>query len=298
MTESLNREPGETGRWRIAGLFTAIAVSWALCTLAARALVRLIYAGKGPAFLSALMTKNEGQPVSDFYRLTDATVFGLHFLLVMLALIWLTRARRSPWLWFGLFVAGDLGFLLIDIASDSVFLKIWHDHSIPEWFQYFKEILFAVSMYRVLKLSRERIYVCLSLLGCMLFLDDIGEYHEMMGRVLAPIVELTGLHQVLKVEAHFLGEILSLVPYGILALLGFWFYLRAGTQTRKDARVIAVLIVLLFIFGVLVDLIPHLGIWTPPSEFSMAWIEDFGEMLILSGLASFAAGVRWRQRRA
>jgi hypothetical protein len=97
---------------------------------------------------------------------------------------------------------------------------------------------------------------------------------------------------VLKVEAHYLGEILSLVPYGILALAGFWFYLRSGAQTRRDARVVAALIVLLFAFGVILDLVSHVGLWTPP--FQLAWIEDSGEMLIESGLAAYAASVLWR----
>jgi hypothetical protein len=220
-------------------------------------------------------------------------VFGAHFFLLMVALVWITRTRRSPWLWFSLFLAGDVGFVLIDLASNSVFLKIWHEHSVPEWFGYVMELIFAGAMYRVFKRSGERIYLCLSLLGGMLFLDDIGQYHETMGRILAPLVALTGLHRALEVEAHYLGEILSLIPYGIVAVLGFWFYLQSGAETRRDARVVATLIVLLFGFGVLLDLVSHIGLWTPP--FQLAWIEDSGEMVIESGLAAFSASVLWRQ---
>ncbi|HEX5043663.1 MAG TPA: hypothetical protein VFV75_12205 [Candidatus Polarisedimenticolaceae bacterium] len=280
-------------RWQVVALFACIVASWGLFTLAGRALVRLIYEGRAPAFLNGLMTRNEGQPVSDFYRLTDATVFGMHFLLVILALIWLTRGRRSPWLWFGIFLAGVVGFVLLDLATDSVYLKIWHEHSVPEWLGYATELIFAWAMYGVFKRRGERLYLCLSLLGVMLFLDDSLQYHEMMGRVLAPIVELTGLHRVLEVESHYLGEILSLVPYGILALLGSWFYLRAGAQPRRDARVVAALIVLLFAFGVILDFVSHIGLWTPP--FQLAWIEDSAEMVIESGLAAFGASVLWRE---
>ncbi|HET9298727.1 MAG TPA: hypothetical protein VFO11_02205, partial [Candidatus Polarisedimenticolaceae bacterium] len=111
------RKTGRAGR--VAGLLACIAASWGLATLAGRAMVRMIYEGRAPAFLNALMTRNEGQPVSDFYGLSDTTVFGVHFFLLMVALIWITRTRRSPWLWFALFVAADAGFVLIDAASNS-----------------------------------------------------------------------------------------------------------------------------------------------------------------------------------
>jgi hypothetical protein len=56
--------------------------------------------------------------------------------------------------------------------------------------------------------------------------------------------------------------------------------------------VVAALIVLLFAFGVILDFVSHVGLWTPP--FQLAWIEDSAEMVLESGLAAFAASVLWR----
>ena len=285
--------------WRGALLLGCVAASWGAATLAGRALVRLIYAEKAPAFLNSVMTGREDHPVSHFYEIADAPVLAVHLILMTVALLWLTRSRRSAWLWFALLVACDIGLLLIDIASRSVYAKIWHDRAVPEWLGYLEALLFAVAMYRVFTLRRERIYACLSLLGLMLLLDDAAGYHEFAGRVLVPVVEATGLHRVLQGEAHYLGEVLALVPYAVLAIFVGWFYRTAGADARRDARITAFLIGLLFVFGVFVDLIPHMGRLAslPHPPFRMAWIEDFGEMIILSGLAAFSAGVFWREAR-
>ena len=285
---------------QLAAIFGAIAISWLALTAAGRVVVRLIYEGKAPAALNSLMTNRGSRPVSDFYEIADDPILALHFLLAVIAVLWLTRSRRSPGLVLGLLLIADVGLLLMDIRSRSVLLTIWHDWSVPEWFCYFEELLFAALMYRTFRLTREKIYACLSLTGLMFFVDDIGRYHELMGRALVPIVEATRLHELLRVESHYLGEILSLAPYGLLALAGLWFYRQVPRQPRRDARIAACLIALLFVFGVVVDLVAHLGQVMSMPEFSrdgMAFTEDFGEMLIQSSLAAFAAAVFWRSQR-
>jgi hypothetical protein len=284
--------------WQAPALFGGIVASWAVLTFTGRQLVRWIYEGGAPAFLDTFMSHRAEHPVDYFYPVTDAPILGLHLILSVAALVWLTRARRSAWLWFGLFVAGDIGLVALDISSRSVFMKIWHERSVPEWFGYLKQILFAGSMYRVFKASGAKVYASLSLLGFMLFLDDSAGYHEFMGRILAPVAAATGLPLILEVDAHYFGEVLSLVPYVLLVLAGFFFCLRSGSDARRNAGRAAGLIGLLFVFGVVVDLIPHLGrlAGLPQLPFAPAWIEDFGEMILFSALAAFGAAVWWQQR--
>lgn len=311
--DQLAARPDESGtlrsepQWRVpAALLVLLAISWGLVTLFGRWVVRLIYDEKATGALNALMRDRQLHPASYYYQIVDHPVFAVHFLIFVIGIAWFTRARRSAMLLFGFLLLGDVGLLLLAQNSRSVLLVIWHDWAIPEMFCYLKELSFALLMYLAFKKSGERVYVCLSVIGVMFFLDDGLMYHEYMGRFVAPAAQATGLPELLRVEAHYLGEILSLAPYAVLALAASYYYLSADSRTRANARIAAYLLASLILFGVIIDLLPHLAVIKTAAGYCRncwAYVEDFGEMVILSGLVACAAADVWdsmpqRGRRA
>jgi hypothetical protein len=123
----------------------------------------------------------------------------------------------------------------------------------------------------------------LALLFLLLLLDDYGELHEFFGDMLA---DTLGLRDIYGLDADDLGEVLFLIPFGLLC---FWLLRdalkRAGPVARPEVAVLLALLVALAFFGVVVDLMAQ-GARTEETgndarlALALRVLEDGGEMVV------------------
>lgn len=274
----------------------AIAVlfaSWLLSTWVAHSVVANMYHDTSWPELNRLLEHKDRHPLAYYTAKADVAVVGMHVLLVGAAALFITYGMESAWLYLGILLIGDMIFGVLSERYGGL-SNIRVDGSIPEMFQYLKEGLAGFFFLRIFLVTRQSLYAGIALLFAFLLVDDSLRYHERAGVWLAGLVDLSPLADRLGVRTVDVGELASVVPpaavFGALLMWGYW---TANKEGRKVGIWVAFGVGLLGLFGVIIDLTDRL-----PSviEFrkTIAFVEDFGEMVIMSGLAAFAASVMWR----
>lgn len=278
---------------RAAFVVGALCVSLALSIWAAHRLIADIYHNTSWQALNAMLEHRDRHPLSYYTAKVDRMVGGAHFLLALVATLVLTRGVQSPWLYLGILLIGDVVLGVLSERYGGVF-SIRMDAGLPEIFQYVKEIMAGFLFIRLFRVTRQAMYMGFALLFAFLFLDDSLRYHERAGVWLAGTMDLSAVAGPLGVRTNDIGEIASAVlPVGVFGVLLAWGYWRANKEVRRVGRWVIFGVACLGFFGVIIDLVDRLPSLIEVRK-TVAFIEDFGEMLIMSGIVAFAASVAWR----
>ena len=164
------------------------------------------------------------------------------------------------------------------------------DQGIAEYFQYLKQAAIIVSLFLCWRWTRMPSFLVWTIFFAFMLYDDSQSVHERVGEWLAVAWALPALF---GLRPQDLGEILfaSFVALATLGALG-------ATLAREHASAIvhsinvALLLVLLTVFGVAVDAL-HVVAYFAESRWSwmLAVIEDGGELLVMSAIAVYACGL-------
>ena len=189
-----------------------------------------------------------------------------------------------------LLLVGDAAYLVVHLSHRflgepvSPLFNIGRDMGYPELYQYLKEIWAAGLTALYFLRTRKIAFLAWALLIGMLFLDDSLAVHERLGHLFA--VRL-GLPDVAGIRGQDFGEIIAaglmVVPFFLTVLVSHrWL---SATQRFVSLGFFALIMALAF-FGVLIDLFVHKF-----QDHTLFFIEDGGEMIVVSLLAAFAFSV-------
>jgi len=279
-------------------LAAIVAGSWVLMLFLSRYMLSQMYDGESFTVLNDLLTNKDRHPLGYYIRLMQKPIAAAHILLAIIGALFITRAQKSALLWLSLLVLGDTILLVFSELYGGPLLDIVVDWSIPEMFQYFKEVSLSVALFVLYRDTRQFIYVIFAVIAIFLFMDDAFKYHESVGHYLAPIIATTALPTMLNTAPNFIGEVLSLLPLTLILPFGVVFFFSANKETKFVAVILFGLLVMLFIFGVVIDFLNNSSVTLPKGLREILHvIEDFGEMITMSVLLSYGAGRVWAERR-
>jgi hypothetical protein len=192
-----------------------------------------------------------------------------------------------------LLICGDLAYMAIHVGHLTVpALRGTHyslevDGGLAEFYQYVKQLWLALCL--ALAFQRRRHLVLLAWSGFFgfLMLDDALQLHERVGRWLG---RRFGLPAVAGLRPDDFGELIvaAVVGASLLAILALAWW-RDREPTWRLSRVLLMLTVALGVCGVLLDTFHVIAYFRMPAiSDPLAFVEDGGELLIVSLLASHA----------
>lgn len=151
-----------------------------------------------------------------------------------------------------------------------------------------KTLLITAALLVTAKRCRSRVFTVLALLFLIIGIEDQVALHAPLGHFLARVLRIDAWSNLWDVSgSHKIGEFLVLGLFGTLAFLLTWTRKRPPLQTLRRARgVLTILLVVLFIFAGVVDLINSIY-GGPVWEF----IEETGERISLSLSLAYAVGL-------
>jgi hypothetical protein len=185
-----------------------------------------------------------------------------------------------------LLLSADLAYIFLHVANELLpfvrhdLLDLGKDKGHPEFFQYVKFLWILILLsYTCLK-RRSVHYISWVLVFVYFLLDDAMRIHEQVGGQIAGSLDFT---PILGLRRQDVGElVLSAFAGTILLAILMWAYAAGSQAFRKLSQDLALLIIILAIFGVIFDM-AHSAI--KPGEsvtFILGVIEDGGEMLAVS----------------
>jgi hypothetical protein len=279
-------------------LAATLAGSWVLALFFSRYMLSKMYEDQSFIILNELLTNKDSHPLGYYISLMQKPIAAAHILLAIIGTLFITRARQSALLWLSLLVLGDTVLLIFSELYGGPLLDIVVDWSIPEMFQYFKEVSLSVALFILYRDTKQFIYLIFAAIAIFLFMDDALKYHESVGHYLAPIIATTALPTMLKTAPNFIGEVLSLLPLILILPFGAVSFFSANKETRLVAMILFGLLVMLFFFGVVIDFLNTSSVTLPGGLKEIFHvIEDFGEMITMSIMLSYGAGRVWAERR-
>ena len=175
------------------------------------------------------------------------------------------------------FVPPHVAFMTHHLASPL--WSISEDGGYGEIFQYLKEFGVAAMLLAIAIRQARMIHLAWAALFVYFLLDDALQIHEVFG---ARLVALFQLQPMGGLKAQDLGELGVSAGFGAL-LFGFIgaCYLFADAAARRISRHLFALVMLLCLFGVVVDML-HSAIPSPIGRAVWGLIEDGGEMVAMS----------------
>ncbi len=192
-----------------------------------------------------------------------------------------------------LLLLADFAFMLahgiytMDLVSNDVY-SIDTDGGYAEMFQYIKEYWIVVLLF-VLALRRKHIiYFAWSSLFMYLLLDDSLKIHESFGIYLADYFEFKPMFHL---RTQDLGELCVSIFFGSLLFTFIGVaYLFSGSVAKRISKHLFILVISLAFFGVVVDM---LHIIIPWGKSFFGFIEDGGEMLVMSIIVWYVFNLRF-----
>lgn len=189
-----------------------------------------------------------------------------------------------------LLVVTDISFFMLHFLDLHLGLgthgrfSIETDRGYAEIFQYLKEYWSALLLGWIVLKKRSYAYLSWCLLFLYLLLDDSIGIHERVGILLG---QQLGVSTILGIAASDFGEIVVSVSVAFLLIVSIAVAYRFGDRLfRKFSRNLIVMLFALAMFGVIVDLI-HSLVSTSALNSLFGFLEDGGEMIVMSGMACF-----------
>lgn len=199
--------------------------------------------------------------------------------------------RSLPVRLFYLFLAADMGFMILHLVysysglTGNYNFSLGSDRGYSEVFQYIKEYWIALLLGSLAVRKRSFLYLSWSLLFFYLMLDDFIEIHERVGAFIGVRLAFTS---VFSLRAEDLGELIVSASVGSFFLLCIAISYRFGDRaSRKASRNLLIMLLALAGFGIVVDML-HIILESPLLEPLLTLVEDGGELVVMSLIATFA----------
>jgi hypothetical protein len=271
-----------------------IGTSWIVFIQVSSILLSLMYEDRLLPTINDLLSNKSDHSLEHYIDRMRGPIAAIHVLSGIVGLIFITRRWRRPLITLVLFLAGDVILLIFSQYDNIALLNLSVDWSIPEFFQYFKEVLIATVMLLLLRRSKNGVYLVFTALAVFMFVDDAFKYHEQIGHLLSPAIAKTSWPDVLQIAPNYIGEVLSLAPLILISPFAVYSFFKADRQVQTFAIVWCLLLGLLVIFGVVFDFLAHSGMTSNESTRTiMAALEDFGEMVVMSMIVAFVSRYFW-----
>jgi hypothetical protein len=189
-----------------------------------------------------------------------------------------------------LLLATDVIFLVIHViysysgilSNPRFSLEV--DRGYSELFQYLKEYWIILLLGFLAVQKRSPLYLAWSLLFSYLLLDDSIEIHENLGLAISNQLAFSSA---LNLRAKDFGELIVSASVGLFFLILISIAYRFGDRTsRKTSKHLIVMLFGLALFGIVVDMI-HIAVQSPLLDPLFTILEDGGEMVVMSVIASF-----------
>jgi len=182
-------------------------------------------------------------------------------------------------------VAGDIVFILLSFFNlllhiNDPMLNVSIDRSYSEFYQYIKYFLISVLLIYISIKDSSIHYFAWVLVFIYLFIDDLFQVHEKVGSLIANHLEYVAP---LGLRIQDIGELfLTMNASIVLTVFILLAYIYGSKEFRKISRDISMFILLLFFFGVFLDIANASIEFGFRIHFIIAVIEDGGEMLTVS----------------
>ncbi|WP_235299272.1 hypothetical protein [Portibacter marinus] len=195
----------------------------------------------------------------------------------------------------------DVAFLILHVfaafymrhTDDFDFYLMTRDRSYAEVFQYIKEFKIALFLFMMSLNTKQVLFAILGLLFVYLLADDMMGLHEGAG---VYFKETFLSPEAGKLPMVVIQVVFSFLVFIIFAIL-IWFFIKSGVDSEYElfSKKLMLLVVFLAIFGVGIDFLHSLYNLTDiDSEYVnqiLALIEDWGEMLVMTGIVGYVYGV-------
>lgn len=203
---------------------------------------------------------------------------------------------------FCLLLATDLAFiflhvifLLIQVLTDlspHPGLLLTEDHTFSEVFQYVKAYWIALLLGFLAFRKRSLSYFLWSLLFLYILLDDSLQIHENLATLIST---QWGFPAVLNLRPVDLGELVVFGSIGLFFLVSIWLAYRLSDRaSRKVTKTLILFLFALALCGLVFDLL-HIMFYFPKIRSIMGILEDGGELIVMSAIASFAFELTHRE---
>jgi hypothetical protein len=163
------------------------------------------------------------------------------------------------------------------------------DQSMPEAFQYVKELWIVLLLTITYIKRKEAVYLIWTLLFTFFLVDDFAGIHENLGGFIAEITSS------LNFISKDLGEFLGVAIIGLVFLVVFLFaFFKAKRKDKRASVTLGFLVSALLFFGIAVDLIhaAFRGSSMVIYEF-LALVEDGGEMLVMTLILWYSINMKY-----
>ena len=282
-------EPVTRRKWRTLIRRHSVFIGGITIYLSCAMIGSLLFMWKGHDLIQRFVTSDETRSLEYYHQRAGSILRGIWLMGAMMPVIYLVA--NTGYVLVAL-VLGDVFCLVLSEMSKGPF-SIDRDWSVPEVYQYGKEIAMVWLLVAAWRLSRRPTLLCLALIFLFFLVDDSLKFHERTAHLILHVwpsmpAELGGLH----LEQKSIGEALSLViPASVLATLLLVAYVRDDTTGRAICRIFLGLILLLAVCGVVIDML--VKPISPEGYYPLLTIaEDWGEMLVMSLMLAYTLNVR------
>jgi hypothetical protein len=186
-------------------------------------------------------------------------------------------------------LSADLVFIIINFIIDLSpslrhgnfqLFSIYEDRSYPELFQYLKWFWIIIAIIIISRSRHSIAYLAWGLVALYFLADDSVGIHELIGK---NIVENLNIKPLFSLRPQDIGE---LIVYGISAFILLSVvvlsYILGNVNFRRFSQDMILLMVFLFFFGVIFDMLSYLIPVGHKLTILMYFIEDGSEMFIAS----------------
>jgi len=189
-----------------------------------------------------------------------------------------------------LLIAADVSFIVLHLfhtytilLPDNLF-SIGQDRGYGEFFQYTKELWVAILLFLLGLRKRKFLYIIFAFLFLYFLIDDALEVHERFGAFLS---DFLNFQPNLGLRAIDFGELAVSIFFGALFFIAIGItHHQSDSFARTVSKYLIILIVLLALFGVVMDMLEIIVEHAVVNPI-LVMIEEGGEMLVMSMITWF-----------
>src|SRR3990172_10722019 len=189
-----------------------------------------------------------------------------------------------------LLIAADVSFIVLHLfhtytilLPDNLF-SIGQDRGYGEFFQYTKELWVAILLFLLGLRKRKFLYIIFAFLFLYFLIDDALEVHERFGAFLS---DFLNFQPNLGLRAIDFGELAVSIFFGALFFFAIGItHHQSDSSARTVSKYLIILIVLLALFGVVMDMLEIIVEHAVVNPI-LVMIEEGGEMLVMSMITWF-----------
>jgi hypothetical protein len=189
-----------------------------------------------------------------------------------------------------LLIAADVSFIVLHLfhtytilLPDNLF-SIGQDRGYGEFFQYTKELWVAILLFLLGLRKRKFLYIIFAFLFLYFLIDDALEVHERFGAFLS---DFLNFQPNLGLRAIDFGELAVSIFFGALFFIAIGItHHQSDSSARTISKYLIILIVLLALFGVVMDMLEVIVEHAVVNPI-LVMIEEGGEMLVMSMITWF-----------